>query len=151
MLAPQVHALLDKFPSCKALTTPWGALHSLFKLMEDRPKIYLPKTDEKLLEECEFSAYRSSGKGGQHVNTTDSAVRLKHLPTGIVVTSQEDRSQYQNKLICLQKLREKVEKLNYRKPLRIATKVPYSAKVERRDKKDKRSQTKRLRKTSFED
>ncbi len=114
-------------------------------------KIHLPLSDEKLLDQCEITTYRSSGKGGQHVNKTDTAVRLRHLPTGIVVTSQQERSQYLNKLICLQKLRHKVDLLNYRKPRRVPTKVPSSSKTERRDIKKRRSNTKRLRKATFEE
>ena len=76
-------------------------------------KILLPALDEDLLAECRVEAYRASGSGGQHVNVTDSAVRLTHLPTGLVVTSQKERSQHRNKLDCLAKLRQKIEKLNY--------------------------------------
>lgn len=110
-----------------------------------RSKIYLPAHDEDLLAECSIDAYRSSGSGGQHVNTTDSAVRLTHLPTGIVVTSQKERSQLLNKRDCLIKLREKVEKLNYRKPRRIATRMPRSVKAKNKTKKTKMSEKKRLR------
>ena len=53
------------------------------------PPIILPEDDEELSAECDFEAFRASGKGGQHINTTDSAVRLHHRPTGITVTSQE--------------------------------------------------------------
>lgn len=108
-------------------------------------KIFLPESDAKLLDECEVTVFRASGKGGQHVNKTDSAVRIKHLPTGIVVTSQKERSQYQNKMDCLKKLRHRVKELNYRKPKRIPTKISASVKAERRTQKIRRSQKKQLR------
>lgn len=111
------------------------------------PKIILPSSDDDLYEECEMSTYRASGAGGQHVNVTNSAVRLKHIPTGIVVTSQQERSQYLNKRICLEKLRKTVEKLNYRKPKRISTKIPRSVKEKNLEKKSKASKIKRLRKS----
>jgi ribosome-associated protein len=90
--------------------------------------IALPESDEKLLDECEVETYRSGGSGGQHVNKTDSAVRLRHMPTGIVVTSQQERSQYLNKQICIEKLREKVAKMNLVPKKRIATKPHRGAK-----------------------
>ena len=105
----------------------------------------LPKTDEELLNECRVTAFRASGSGGQHVNVTDSAVRLLHLPTGIVVTSQAERSQLHNKKECLLKLREKVARLNYRKPKRIATKKSFGVKVKERLKKERASAKKRAR------
>lgn len=108
-------------------------------------KIYLPPGDEELLQECEVTAFRSSGSGGQHVNVTDSAVRLRHLPTGLVITSQKERSQLLNKRECLLKLREKVKKLNYRKPKRIATKVPKGVKLRNKEQKKKASAKKRER------
>lgn len=111
-------------------------------------KIILPENDEELLAECKFTAFRSSGSGGQHVNVTDSAVRMTHIPTGIVITSQKERSQFQNKRDCLEKLRKAVEKLNYRKPRRIATKMPRSVKSKNFESKAKASQKKRMRRST---
>ncbi len=62
-------------------------------------------------EDVEMQVYRSSGAGGQHVNKTSSAVRLIHKPTGIVVASQQERSQFQNKDICYRMLRDKLVQL----------------------------------------
>ena len=107
--------------------------------------IRLPESDEELLRECEVDTFRSSGPGGQHVNKTESAVRLKHLPSGVVVTSQEDRSQHRNKALCLQKLRAKVEQLNYRPAKRVPTRVPRSVKNRTLEEKARRSRIKQLR------
>ena len=107
--------------------------------------IILPESDEDLLRECEVETFRSSGPGGQHVNKTESAVRLRHLPSGIAVTSREARSQYLNKSLCLQKLRRKVEQLNYRPARRVPTRIPRSAKNRTLEAKARRAHIKRLR------
>src|ERR1700752_1094947 len=107
--------------------------------------IILPESDADLLRECEVETFRSSGPGGQHVNKTESAVRLRHLPSGIVVSSQQERSQHRNKALCLQRLRNKVAQLNYRPRKRVPTRVPRSAKNRTLEEKARRSQIKRLR------
>ena len=107
--------------------------------------IILPELDEDLLRECKVETFRSSGPGGQHVNKTESAVRLTHVPSGIVVSSQQERSQHRNKVICLQKLRDKVEQLNFRPEKRVPTRIPRSAKKRTLEEKARRSQIKRLR------
>ena len=107
--------------------------------------IVLPESDEDLLRECEVETFRASGPGGQHVNKTETAVRLKHTPSGLVVTCRESRSQHQNKTTCLRKLRERVEQLNRRQPKRIPTRVPRAAKTRTLEAKARRARIKRLR------
>ena len=114
--------------------------------------IKLPDSDEDLLRECEVETFRSSGPGGQHVNKTESAVRLRHKPSRVVVTSQQERSQHRNKQLCLEKLRKKIEKLNYRPAKRVPTRVPAGVKDRTLEEKARRSNIKRLRaKPSTED
>jgi protein subunit release factor B len=107
--------------------------------------IVLPESDEELLRECEVETFRASGPGGQHVNKTESAVRLRHLPSGLVATSRESRSQHQNKAACLRKLRAEAARLNHRPEKRVPTRVPRSAKNRTLEAKARRSRVKRLR------
>lgn len=75
--------------------------------------------------------FRSSGPGGQHRNTTDSAVRIRHIPTGIVVTATESRSQYKNREMALLRLEAALRRLEMKRKPRIPTKTTRAA-VERR-------------------
>ena len=106
----------------------------------------VPQSDEELLSQCRVETFMSGGKGGQHQNRTESGVRLVHIPTGVVVTSREERSQYRNKSIALQRLREKLEERNRRPKPRRATKIPRAEKEKRLEKKKQRGQKKELRK-----
>jgi len=93
--------------------------------------IHIPDSDNALLSECKVETFRSSGKGGQHANKTESAVRLTHIKSGIQVMCQNERSQYLNKTKCIKELRLRLEKYNYKPPKRIPTK-PTRGSVERR-------------------
>ena len=82
-----------------------------FAAIEVMPEIENDDTIEIREEDIEMQVYRASGAGGQHVNKTSSAVRLTHKPTGIVVASQQERSQFQNKDNCMKMLRAKLAEL----------------------------------------
>jgi peptide chain release factor len=85
----------------------------------------IPKRDLK------FHFYRSSGPGGQHKNKVETAVRVTHLPTGIMASATESRSQAQNRTMALERLQEKLRKRSLRKKPRIKTAAP-KAVAERR-------------------
>ena len=111
----------------------------------------LPESDEALLAECEVSTFRATGPGGQSVNTTDSAVRLKHRPTGIVVVCRRERSQLRNKEDCLERLRRRIaERLAPPPPERKPTAPTAAATAKRLESKARIAAKKQARRPPLE-
>ena len=95
-------------------------------------------TDRATLErEVVVEVFRASGPGGQHVNRTESALRLTHPPSGVVVISQDSSSQHRNRDMAYQRLIERLEELNYVPKKRVPTR-PSRASKERRIEAKKR-------------
>ncbi len=105
----------------------------------------MPSNDD-LLAQCRVDTFRSGGKGGQHQNTTESGIRLTHEPSGVVVTARRERSQHRNKIIALDRLRERLRQFEESEPERVPTRVPDRQKRARLEAKRRRSQSKKLRK-----
>jgi protein subunit release factor A len=98
-----------------------------------------------LEREVEVDTFRASGPGGQHVNKTESALRLTHLPSGVVVTAQDSPSQYRNRETAFRRLAERLERLNRVPKKRVATRPTLASKKRRIEGKKLRAGTKRLR------
>ena len=107
----------------------------------ERPPPYA--TDRATLErEVVIQVFRASGPGGQHVNKTESALRITHPPSGVVVTSQDSPSQFRNKETAFERLVERLERLNIVPKKRVPTR-PTRAARERRIESKKQVGTKK--------
>jgi hypothetical protein len=84
---------------------------------------YLLASDDALIAQCEVDRYRASGPGGQHRNKTESAVRLRHKLSGVTAIGEDSRSQSENKLHAVRRLRSAIA-LEVREPVAIETFVP---------------------------
>ena len=96
----------------------------------------------RLLAECDVTTFRASGPGGQHRNRRESAVRLRHLPTGLVVVASERRSQHQNKAVALDRLARRLAERRRRRKARVATRPTAGARERRLSTKKKRTAVK---------
>ncbi|PIA47014.1 hypothetical protein AQUCO_01400019v1, partial [Aquilegia coerulea] len=84
---------------------------------------YVKLSDQELMAQCDMGTFKSSGPGGQHRNKRETAVRLKHLPTGIIAQASEDRSQHKNRASALSRLRTLLA-LKVRNPINLQQSTP---------------------------
>ncbi len=102
--------------------------------------------DRGVLEnEVRIDTYRASGPGGQHVNKTNSAIRLVHLASGLVVIAQDSPSQFRNREVAFERLIEKLKKLNHVPKKRMVTQPSRVAKEQRIEAKKARAEVKTMR------
>ncbi len=112
--------------------------------MPQRPPPY--SVDREDLErEVVVEVMRASGPGGQHVNKTESALRLTHLPSGVVVIARDSPSQFRNRETAFARLAERLARLNHVPKKRVATRPTLASKKRRLEGKKLRGRTKQVR------
>jgi protein subunit release factor A len=107
--------------------------------------VTLPEHLARLLRECDVEPYKSSGPGGQKKNKTESSVRVRHRPTGIVRIATESRSQTRNRVMALERVYKALVARARRRTPRIATRPTRAARERRVETKRRESVKKRLR------
>jgi len=110
----------------------------------------LPAHLARLALECDITAYRSSGPGGQKKNKTESSVRVKHLPSGVTRIATESRSQGRNRRLALERVWEELQR-RARKPKRRVPTRPSTPSVERRLTAKRRASEKKLARRATEE
>jgi protein subunit release factor B len=115
-----------------------------------KPPLQQFDTDLEILKrQVIIETYRSRGPGGQRKNKVETAVRLKHLPSGLTVNATEHRSQAENRRLAFERLRERLMKLNQPRRRRIPTAVPLKSIEKKKEEKKIQSKKKHLRQKPF--
>ena len=136
---------------CTTDSSNAGRPATMKTLPEHRPPPY--SLERQTLErEVRVDVYRASGPGGQHLQRTESAVRLTHGPSGVVVVASDTRSQIRNRDLAFERLTERLRRLNYRPKKRRPTRPTAGARARRLEGKQRRAVTKKTRgRATFED
>ena len=100
---------------------------------------------EELRKEVDFQTLRGSGPGGQHRNKVETTVRAVHVPTGLTVVASDHRSQLRNKILALERLRERLMERQKKKKPRVSTKPSRAAREKRLEQKRHLAQKKQWR------